>query len=129
MTNPVAIVEAWQDAANRQDSDRLVALSDPNIEIVGPRGAGHGHQLLRDWLNRAGLQLTTLRTFARGNVVVLAQHAIWRSMEDGDGIGEADLASQFQVDGQQVTKFARYNSLDEALATAGLTFADEVVQS
>ncbi len=47
-TSPVAITQAWQDAANRQDIDRLVALSEPDIEIVGPRGSGHGHQLLRD---------------------------------------------------------------------------------
>ena len=36
----VETVQAWQNAANTQDKGRLLELSDPNIEIVGPRGSG-----------------------------------------------------------------------------------------
>ena len=56
--SPFAIVQAWQDAANSQNIDRLIELSDPNIEVVGPRGLGYGHQLLRNWLGRAGLRFS-----------------------------------------------------------------------
>lgn len=128
MESPIAVVQAWQEAANRQDIDRLLALSDPHIEVVGPRGAGYGHQLLRDWIARAGILLTTHRTFARGNVVVLAQHGVWRSVETHTVPGDADLASCFRVDGQRVMQFVRYDDLDSALAAAGLTDADELVQ-
>ena len=124
--DPVAIVQAWHDAANRQDIGGLLALSDPNIEIVGPRGSGYGHQLLRDWLVRAGLRLETLRVFGRDDVVVVAQHGVWRSVETGDVMGEQDLASWFRVANGQVTQYARSDSLDEALAAAGLTQADEL---
>jgi len=117
---------AWQQAANDQDNERLLSLSDPNIEVVGPRGSGYGHQLLRDWLSRAGLTLTTLRAFASGGKVVLAQHGVWRSLESEAVTGERDVASRFDVDGGRVVRFARYDSLDEALGAAGLTFADEV---
>jgi hypothetical protein len=126
MESPLTIVEAWQEAANRQDIERLLALSDPDIEVVGPRGAGRGHQLLRDWMGRAGLSLTTLRAFARGDIVVLAQHGVWRSAETGAVIGEQDLASVFRVGGGRVVHFARYESLDEALGAAGLTDADTI---
>jgi hypothetical protein len=128
MKSPVEIAEAWQQAANQQDSERLLALSDPNIELVGPRGSGYGHQLLRDWLGRAGLRLTTLRAFGRGNTVVLAQHGIWRSVETEAATGERDLASQFVVAGGRVMRFARYDSLAEALAAAGLSDADAINQ-
>jgi hypothetical protein len=127
--SPLEIVQAWQEAANRQDVERLLELSDPNIEIVGPRGSGHGHQLLRDWLGRAGLQLETLRVFARGNVVLVAQHGVWRSGESGEVIGEADLASRFLVDGRRIVLFARYDSLEVALAEAGLDARDEIAQA
>ena len=123
-TNPAALVQAWQDAANSQDIDRLLALSAPAIEIIGPRGSGFGHQLLRDWLGRAGLHLTTLRVFARDNVVVVAQHGVWRSPETGEVTGERDLASSFRVAGAQVVQFARHDTLDAALAAAGLAAAD-----
>jgi hypothetical protein len=128
MKSPFEVAEAWQRAANNQDSEHLLALSDPNIELVGPRGSGFGHQLLRDWLGRAGLTLTTLRAFARGNSVILAQHGVWRSSETGAAIDERDLASHFDVDGEHVVRFGRYDSLAEALAAAGLSDADAIAQ-
>lgn len=124
--SPFAIVQAWQDAANSQNIDRLIELSAPTIEIVGPRGSGHGHQLLRDWLGRAGLHLTTLRAFVRDNIVVLAQHGVWRSVETGEVAGERTVASRFHVDGQRIVQFARYDNLDIALDEAGLHNSDEI---
>ena len=125
----LAVVEAWNDAANRQDAERLTELSDPNIEIIGPRGSGYGHQVLRDWLARAGLTLTTVRAFARGNLVALAQHGVWRSLESGEITEERDLASHYRVAVGRVLRFARYDTLAEALAATGLTEADEVLAS
>lgn len=121
-----ALVQQWQEAANQQSGDRLVELSAPDIEVVGPRGSGHGHQLLREWLTRAGLHLTTLRAFARENVVVVAQHGVWRSVETGEIISEQDVASRFRIDGQRVGQFARYDTLDVALNEAGLDYSDEI---
>ncbi len=123
--DPLAVVQAWQYAVNRQDIDSLLELSASDIEIVGPRGSGHGHQLLRDWLGRAGLRLKTLRAFARDNVVVLAQQGVWSSVQTGDVAGERDVASRFLVQGHQVVQFARYDSLDAALREANLDYADE----
>ena len=117
--NPVTIVQTWQEAANAQDIDRLLALSDPHIEIVGPRGSGFGHQLLRDWMARAGLALKTLRVFAQADTVVVEQQGIWRALDTGEVTGEKTLASFFQVDDQRVVKFARYDSLSAALEAAG----------
>ena len=123
----IAVTQSWQAAANAQDVDSLLALSDPDIEIVGPRGSGFGHQLLREWLALAGLSLTTVRVCARDDVVVLAQHGVWRSLETGEIVGERDLASRFRVADRLVSQFARYDSLDEALAAAGLQPSDEYV--
>lgn len=124
-TSPIATVQAWLDAANTQDIERLLALSDPNIELVGPRGSAYGHQLLRDWIARAGLHLATLRVFARDDVVVVAQHGVWRSMETGEVTGERDVASRFHIAGQRVARLSRTDSLSDALAEVGLTSADE----
>jgi hypothetical protein len=83
MSSEIATVQAWQAAANDQDIDRLLALSAADIAIIGPRGRGSGHQILRDWIARAGLTLTTYRIFQRRDTVVLAQHARWQSDATG----------------------------------------------
>ncbi len=124
---PVEIIQAWQEAANNQDTARLLELSDPSIEIVGPRGSVYGHQLLRDWLGRAGLSLESLRLFAKDGVVVVEQQGIWRSVETGEITGERILASRFKVDSQHVVQFARYDSLDIALNESGLSNEDEAI--
>jgi len=122
----VTIVAAWQAAANQQDIERLIELSDPNIEVVGPRGAAYGHQILRDWMGRAGLTLESLRVFVRDQIVVVAQHGVWRAVDTGTVNGEANLASQFRVEDGRVVQFTRDDDLAIALKEAGLTDADEV---
>lgn len=124
--NTLAVVQTWLKAVNNRDDEDVIRSSDPNIEIVGPRGSGYGRQLLREWLNHAQVSLESLRTFARDDQVVVAQHAVWRSVETGEVIGEADVASQFRVKGGRVAQYARYDSLDEALEAARLNDADEI---
>lgn len=128
MTQPesaVTVAQAWQAAVNAQDRVRLLELSHPGIEIVGPRGVAQGHDVLLAWLERAGLTLETRRVFAGQSSVVLAQHGVWRSPETGERQGEADVASSFRIREGQVAELARYDTLDEALTRAGLSEADE----
>lgn len=125
MMTPTAIVLRWQEAVNQRDEERLVALSDPYIEIVGPRGSAFGHDIVREWLNRAGLRMTAYRLFVRGDRVVVAQHALWHSIATGETIGQAEIASYIRVANQKVLYFARCDHLDEALQAAGLSSADE----
>jgi hypothetical protein len=126
MESSIAIVKAWQDAARNQAIERLLDLSDSNIEIVGPRGSGFGHQLLRDWIARAGLRLTSLRAFVHDSSVVIEQRAVWHSVETGEKVSESIIASQFRVQDNRVSQFARYDNLDTALKQSGLSLADEV---
>lgn len=129
MQSTLATVQSWQDAVNSQNADALIELSDANIEIVGPRGSAYGHEILLDWLKRAGLRLTTTRVFVRNDTVVLAQHGVWRSTENQEIVGEADVASEVRVKNQKVAKVARYDTLDEALTKAGLGYSDEQQES
>lgn len=90
------------------------------------RPDGFGHQLLRDWLARAGLTLQALRTFVRGNTVVVEQHGVWRSLETGEVTGEKTLASVFHIDDRHIIRFAPFDSLNAALGAAGLAQSDAV---
>jgi len=125
MSSSIAIVQGWQAAANDQNIDRLLELSAPDIAIIGPRGRGSGHQLLREWIARAGLTLSTRRAFQHGDTVVLAQHGTWLSSATGGVPSDATLASRFRVRDEQVIEFERYDDLASALAAAGMCETDE----
>lgn len=122
----LATALAWQAAVSRRDEAAALALSAPAIELIGPRGTARGHAALRDWLGRAGLELTERRRFAGGGRVVLEQHGVWRSPETGELVGEAAVASYLLVERGLVAAVARFEELAEALAAADLSAADEV---
>lgn len=127
--SPTAIVRQWQRESNEKNTDRLLELSSPDIEIVGPRGSTRGHEPLRDWLSRAGLTLETLRAFARNDTIVMSQRGTWKSHETGETSGEAGLATRFVVKNGRVKELARHDgsdALDTALEEAGLGYEDEV---
>jgi hypothetical protein len=121
----IEIVRAWHDALNRGDADALIALSDDDIEVGGPRGSACGHAILRDWLDRAGIQLAPRRWFGSPGELVVEQIATWRG-PDGAVTDPAIIASSFTVEDERVMRTYRYGSLEEALAATGLTSEDEV---
>jgi hypothetical protein len=125
-TTPVEVVRAWHDAVNAGDVDRLLALSTDDIEVGGPRGAGRGAQLLRDWFGRAGIHLEPRQLFVRGATVVAAQGAMWRDAGSGVIRGEETPASVFVVDAGRVSCVIRYPDLAAALVATGVSEADRV---
>ena len=120
-----AVVRAWHEAVNRGDADALVALCDDDIEVGGPRGSARGSALLRDWLDRAGIQLEPRRWFASPAELVVEQVATWRGPE-GKASDPQTVATSFSVEDGLVKRTIRYGSLTEALAATGLTLLDEV---
>ncbi|HEX8361229.1 MAG TPA: nuclear transport factor 2 family protein [Longimicrobium sp.] len=116
---PAAIVHAWLAAVNAADADAVLALSAPDIAMIGPRGTATGHEVLRGWLQHAGATFETLATCARGDSVVVAQRGVWPG--GGDAV---EVATRFRVAGGRVAELQRYDGLADALRAAGLTRAD-----
>jgi hypothetical protein len=127
-TDVVSIVNAWHEALNTGNVDRLIALSSDVIEVGGPRGRGTGPaaQLLRDWLGRAGIQLEPYRTYHRDNTVVVEQGARWQTCEAGTSAEPQTVAAVFVVKDGRVASVVRYADLASALAASGLTSSDKV---
>jgi hypothetical protein len=128
-TGSLAIVEAWLDAVNRGDGDRLEQLTHAQIEIVGPRDSARAERhVLSEWLLRAGFSADARRWFcgADGRVVV-EQDARWVDTANGLELGRARVTSRFLVADNRVASYARHDDgLAPALAAAKLTDADEV---
>jgi hypothetical protein len=119
--NAIQTVLAWHEALNAGDIDRLVALCREDVRVGGPRGSGSGHDLLREWFARAGLQLQARRVFHRpGGDVVVEQLATWPGTEP------ATVASSFSLDEGTIATILRYDDLRQALATSELSESDLV---
>ena len=113
-------VEAWHEALNGGEVDRLVELSHPEIEVGGPRGTGRGAQLLCEWVDRANIRLEPRRVFHHADTVVVQQWAEWRSADTGRVTDGQIVSSVFVVRDGRVTRIMRYPDLAEALSVTGL---------
>jgi ketosteroid isomerase-like protein len=122
--DPIRIVHDWLAAVNAGDVEGALALTAPDVVIIGPRGAARGHQVLRAWMGHAGANFQTRETFAAGDAVVVAQHGVWRDGETGEIRGEADVATRFRVADGRVAEMERYDDLHATLQAAALTEAD-----
>ena len=123
-SSPTDTVRAWLDALNRQDADALVALTDPDVEIVGPRGTVRGAEVLRDWLLRADLRLDSRRWFVNGRAVVVEHRGSWR-LPDGT-VSTSDVASRFVIERERIRLYERFDGVEAALQAAGLSEADQI---
>jgi hypothetical protein len=121
----VAVVDAFERAVNDGDADQVIALAARDVEVGGPRGRGHGHELLREWVERAGIQLSTSRIFERGGVIVAEQAAHWGPPEEA-GPETHTIATEFVVRGGRIAAVVRHDDLESALDAAGLRLDDEV---
>lgn len=127
MTAPeVRVVEAWHEALNGGDADRLVELSHPDVEVGGPRGAGQGAQLLREWVRRANIRLAPRRVFHHADTVVVEQRADWRSADTGQVSGSQAVSSVFVVRDHRIARVMRYPDLADALGAANLDESHEI---
>lgn len=125
----IDVVLKWHEALNDGDIERLVALSDPEVEVGGPRGSGRGAQLLREWVNRANIRLQPRRVFHRSETVVAQQEAQWRSAGAGEPTGSQTVATVFAVRDGMVASVLRYDGLADALRAADLDESYEVGRS
>lgn len=115
----IATVLAWHDALNAHDIDTLVELSTGDIEIGDARGAGQGHDALRQWAFSRGFLVEPGRMFVHDGVVVVEQHI-------GDAGSPQTMASAFRIVHDKVVSIYRHDDLQSALAATELTEADLV---
>lgn len=127
MSRAVETVRAWHEAVNAGDIGRLDSIVADEVEIGGPRGSGSGRAMHNEWIGRAGISLVPQRYWARGNEVVAEETARW-AQANGELTPPITAFSAFRLTDDRITSIARFETLDDALAKAGLTDTDAVDQ-
>ncbi len=112
--SPAVVLEAWHKAVNDGDILTAVGWCADDVAVQGPRGTGHGHELMRNWLTRSGIKLHPQGEFAEvdGRVVVResAQWTVTDAPADAPTDDPVETWCVYTVSDGLITSVARYES-------------------
>ena len=124
-TTPLDVVAAFHRHLANRDPDAVIALAHDDVEVGGPRGTGSGTELLREWVGRANVTMTPTRWFAKDDVVIVEQDAVWLDKQ-GEEMGRQDVTTTFRIRDGKIAGIYRHDNLAASLTVAGLDAGDEI---
>jgi hypothetical protein len=131
ISGAVAVVHAWREALNARDLARMLTLVDDRIEVLTPGATESGVRSVREFIERqtygVGLHIEQPRLFADRDTVVLAARAELRWVDSGDLADVSDMSAAFLVRDQRIARIEIHDGLRSALAAAGLSASDLVI--
>lgn len=107
------VLDRWHAAVNAGDVDAVAALCSETVAVAGPRGLGHGRDLVRAWLLRSGIRLEPQEDLVeREGRVVVRETARWTTATAPDGapVEPATTWCVFTVEQGLVTSIARFDT-------------------
>ena len=110
---PDAVLASWHKAVNDGDIDAAVACCSEDVAVQGPRGVGHGHDLVRGWLQRSGIRLEPQEDLVeRDGRFVVREVARWTTSNAPDGapLEPTETWCVFHVGDGKVTSIARFET-------------------
>ena len=119
----LATVQAWGEAFDARDLERMTALSTSDCELVNRNGTLRGHdgicRLLHLQSYGVGQHVHPLRYHARGSTVVVEARIELRWVESGELAETADGVAVFDVEDGRVRRFQPQPDLASAFRIAG----------
>lgn len=115
-STPAGVLSQWHEAVNSGDVDAAVSYCAEDVAVQGPRGTGHGHDLVRTWLVRSGIRLEPQDELREvdGRFVV-RELARWTAPAPPEGAPTeaTETWCAFTVSGDKVASIARFESRDQ----------------
>ena len=112
----------WHEAVNAGDIEAAAGLCTEDVAVAGPRGVGHGRDLVRAWLTRSGIRLTPLAEAQDfGGRYLVHELAQWTTADAPPGTPTTEPAETwcvFGVEAELLSSIARYETPAEAQAAA-----------
>ena len=109
----VAVLAAWHDAVNAGDVEGAGGWCSEDVAVQGPRGVGHGHDLVRSWLQRSGIRLEPQEEFVLSDGrFVVREVARWTAADAPAGapLEPRETWCVFRVGDGKVTHIARFET-------------------
>lgn len=118
------VVEAWLDAYNARDLERLIELSRRDLVMDGLAGEQRGHEALRERLSSpsygVSVRVRALRAWEGDGVVVVETLSEVRYGDTAEPGESTKGAASFTVRDGRVARMHVVTDLAEALRTAGI---------
>lgn len=121
METNIETADKWTESVNRKDVAAVLKISDRNVELIGPRGASAGHDILAEWVKNSGIHLSTKSRYAKGDCVVYEQEGRWENEN-----GHVMVYTFMEMKEGKVKRIARFDSLDEAFGYCTMSEEDLV---
>lgn len=77
MNENLKVALDWLDAVTRRDTERLISLSDADIELRGPHGVGSGIEVLQQWLATVRLRVSPREGYIEDDQVAIVHDMDW----------------------------------------------------
>ncbi|MGH3332404.1 MAG: nuclear transport factor 2 family protein [Nocardioidaceae bacterium] len=114
--DPARTLADWHEAVNAGDVEAAVACCAEDVAVQGPRGVGHGHDLVRGWLTRSGIRLEPQEELVEGDGrFVVREVARWTTANAPGGapLEPTETWCMFTVADGKVTSIARFETLGD----------------
>ena len=111
-------VEAWHRAVNARDAKAAVAVATPDLRLGGPRGSAEGLEVLRRWVEEAGILLAPVAWHrVSDRVVVVEEDATWPLRPDPSD-APVRVATVYAVRDGRIAAVLRHDGLEAAMEAA-----------
>jgi hypothetical protein len=116
MSPAVDVLRRWHEAVEGADVEGAVSCCSDDVAVRGPRGVGHGRDLVRGWLQRSGISLVPQDELVeRDGRFVVREVARWRTATGPEGapLEPTETWCVFTVSGGLITSIARYETPEQ----------------
>ncbi len=109
-----SVIVIWHVAVNNGDAATAAAACTEDVVVGGPRGDAAGRDVMRSWVESAGVRLMPRDCYDVPGGIVVAQDAQWTS--DTTGSAPVTVFSTFGLRDGSISSIHRFSTLEEARA-------------
>ncbi|MEB7065834.1 helix-turn-helix domain-containing protein [Mammaliicoccus sciuri] len=123
----VEIAEQWVQFSNDKNIEALKKVTSEELKVQGPKGENILKlDDIKNWLERANLQLATFERYLKDDKIVMGQHGTWMN-PDNTIKGQQNVYTLLIVENKKVKELARSNTKEEAFGVSNINESDKIL--